>query len=127
MNLTPSNVSPSNGDPLLPSMQTNFQDESANKAELADLIQKLMSQKAALLEECFSMKFDESGNLVSIPKLIEGYIPNTDYLPSLILSLAREVDWTDEKQCFRDVALVSNLDRLNSSHPILWPTFTQSS
>ena len=109
---------------MLLAMQANFQDESANKEELADLIQKLMSQKAALLEECFGLRFDESGNLVSIPKLIEGYIPNTDYLPSLILSLAREVDWTEEKQCFRGVALVSNLGHLNSSHPVLWLTFT---
>ena len=109
---------------MLPATQTHLQDEAANKEELADLIQKLMSQKAALLEECFGLKFDESGNLVSIPKLIEGYIPNTDYLPSLILSLAREVDWTEEKQCFRGVALVSNLDCLDSSHPDLWLTFT---
>ena len=60
-----------------------------------------------MLKECFGISVNESGELVALPQLIEGYIPDLDYLPSLILTLAREVDWNEEKQCFKNVATVS--------------------
>lgn len=72
--------------------------------EIADLVVKLLKQKSELLSECFGITITETGELKALPQLIEGYIPDPDYLPAFILRLAHSVDWNVERQCFSDVS-----------------------
>lgn len=79
-----------------------------SKEEVAPLIQQLLMDKADLLKECFGVEVTPEGCLAGLPQLIEGYPPDLDRLPIFVLQLARDVDWEDEKACFRGLAQVSN-------------------
>ena len=77
-----------------------------SKEEVAPLIQQLLQDKAALLQECFAIQVTSEGLLAGLPQLIEGHCPDLGRLPHFVLHLARDVDWENEKECFRGVAQV---------------------
>ena len=83
-----------------------LQGEAENIEEVAELVQTLLSEKAPMLRACFGMRIDEASRICSFPQLIEGYVPDMHYLPQFVLSLARDVDWDTEQECFEGVAKV---------------------
>lgn len=56
-----------------------------------------------MLDEYFSLTISPDGNVEGIPMLLKGYTPDLDRLPQLLLCLATQVDWDDEKNCFETV------------------------
>ena len=48
--------------------------------------------------------FFQTGNLLSLPMLLENYTPPLAGLPIFILRLATEVTWDSEKECFTTFA-----------------------
>ena len=42
--------------------------------------------------------------LETLPILLDTYVPNLDYLPQYLLRLSKEINWTDERECFRTFA-----------------------
>ena len=68
------------------------------------------------MAHCFSVQFfstcsvacgagiDEGGRLTALPQLVDGHVPDLARLPGFVLSLARDVDWAEEKPCFRTLA-----------------------
>lgn len=85
---------------------TSLQEMDGSKEEVAPLIQQLLQDKAALLQECFAIEITSEGLLTGLPQLIEGYCPDLSRLPQFVLQLARDVDWENEKECFRGLAQV---------------------
>lgn len=79
-----------------------------SKEEVAPLVQQLLVDKADLLKECFSVEVNSAGQVSGLPQLIEGHCPDLDRLPYFVLQLARDVDWEEEKACFRGLAQVSS-------------------
>lgn len=72
--------------------------------EVAQLVQTLLLEKALMLRACFGLSINDKAQICSCPQLIEGFVPDLDYLPQLVLSLARDVDWDTEQECFEGVA-----------------------
>lgn len=70
------------------------------KESLAKYVVDLLKSKAAMLDEYFSVEIDEDGNLLTLPLLLDNYDPPLINLPSLILRIASDVEWTSEKECF---------------------------
>lgn len=91
------------------------QEMDGSKEDVAPLIQQLLQDKAVLLQECFGIQVGAEGHLAALPQLIEGHCPELDRLPQFVLQLARDVDWEDEKQCFKGLAQVNCL-WLNAMH-----------
>ncbi|UZJ53980.1 hypothetical protein CBS101457_003300 [Exobasidium rhododendri] len=58
---------------------------------------------AAMLKEYFSLEIDVStGSVIAIPSILPSrVIFNLERLPTLLLRLATQVDWTDEVTCFK--------------------------
>ncbi|KAK9813170.1 hypothetical protein WJX72_010077 [[Myrmecia] bisecta] len=83
-----------------------WNDEDGSKEEVAALIEKLLVDKAAMLHEYFGIGVDSEGCLTSLPQLIDAYCPDLDRLPQFVMRMARDVDWDDEKACFRSIAQV---------------------
>jgi DNA mismatch repair protein MLH1 len=74
-------------------------------ARAADAARALLAEKAPMLREYFGVDIDEaSGSLLGLPVLVEGFEPDLSLLPEFVFALAHEVDWTEEKACFRTVA-----------------------
>ena len=44
-----------------------------------------------MLKDYFSFEINKDGQIISLPLLLEGYIPNMDKLPVFLLRLATEV------------------------------------
>ena len=73
------------------------QEMDGSKEEVAPLIQQLLQDKAALLQECFAIEVTSEGLLAGLPQLIEGHRPDLACLPIFVLQLARDVDWRTKR------------------------------
>ncbi|RUP45479.1 DNA mismatch repair protein Mlh1-like protein [Jimgerdemannia flammicorona] len=67
------------------------------------IVETLISRREMLLEY-FSIRISDEGNLLSLPMILKGYVPNLDKLPMFLLRLGSEVDWDSEKGCFESLA-----------------------
>lgn len=97
------------------------------REEVAGLVGELLAEKAPMLAEYLSLDLlpgaaQEQGPgscpeaapsgaggglcLASLPVLLDGYRPDLDRLPSFVVTLARDVEWGEEKECFRGLAQV---------------------
>ena len=64
---------------------------------------------------------DRDGRLTALPQLVDGHVPDLARLPGFVLSLARDVDWAEEKPCFRTLAEARSSDGPHSSCcPFTW-------
>nr|XP_033786421.1 DNA mismatch repair protein Mlh1 isoform X2 [Geotrypetes seraphini] len=85
----------------LDSSESGWTEEDGPKEGLAEYIVQFLQKKAEMLKDYFSLEIDEEGNLTGLPLLIENYVPPLEGLPMFILRLATEVNWDNEKECFR--------------------------
>uniref|UniRef100_A0A5S6QA50 DNA_mis_repair domain-containing protein n=1 Tax=Trichuris muris TaxID=70415 RepID=A0A5S6QA50_TRIMR len=71
-------------------------------AEL-DCAVRTLSRWANMLWDYFSIEIVD-GQLVSIPKLLDNYLPTLDNVPNYLLNLVERVDWSEEKNCYRTIS-----------------------
>jgi DNA mismatch repair protein MLH1 len=79
---------------------------SDTNAELAEQVAACLYEHAELLKEQCSIvleKQDDRVVLTGLPVLLDGYEPLPHGVPLFLLRLATEVDWRDEKSCFRGI------------------------
>ncbi|XP_055358400.1 DNA mismatch repair protein Mlh1 [Betta splendens] len=86
----------------LDSEESGWTEEDGPKEGLAQYIVDFLKKKSEMLEDYFSMEVDQDGNLTGLPLLLDNYTPIMEGLPMFILRLATEVNWDNEKECFRD-------------------------
>lgn len=86
----------------LDSEESGWTEEDGPKEGLAQYIVDFLKKKAEMLEDYFSVEIDQEGNLTGLPLLLDKYTPVMEGLPMFILRLATEVNWDNEKDCFRD-------------------------
>lgn len=80
--------------------EAGWTEEDGTKEEIAQNVSKMLTEKADMLKEYFSIVIDKKGNLKSLPILLEKYFPNLAELPLYILRLSTEVNWNSEQECF---------------------------
>lgn len=73
---------------------------SLTKPQIVEKIFDTLLTRREMLAEYFSFDISEGGDVLSLPLLLRDYIPNLDNLPSLLMRLGPQVDWTSEKECF---------------------------
>lgn len=79
----------------------NFTEDSPlSKTQIIDRIEDILMTRREMLAEYFSLTISESGLVECLPLLLRDYIPNLDNLPSFLMRLGPQVDWTSEKECF---------------------------
>ena len=84
--------------------ESGWTEADGDKTSLAKYVVDLIRGKAEMLSDYFSLEIDSDGNLCSIPKLMEGYVPYLGGLPNMLLRLSTEVNWEDEQVCFDNLA-----------------------
>ncbi|KAH3719211.1 hypothetical protein DPMN_062043, partial [Dreissena polymorpha] len=80
--------------------ESGWTEADGPREDLAKYIVSFLSSKAEMLHDYFSIEIDKSGNLHTLPLVLDNYIPDMEGLPMLVLRLATEVDWDSEKGCF---------------------------
>ncbi|VDK65264.1 unnamed protein product [Onchocerca ochengi] len=63
----------------------------------------IIIENREMLDDYFCLSITENGNLNSIPSLVDGFIPQLESLPQLILTLANDIIWDDEQICFEQI------------------------
>lgn len=80
--------------------ENSTEDSPLSKTQIIDRIEDILMTRREMLAEYFSLTISESGLVESLPLLLRDYIPNLDNLPSFLMRLGPQVDWTSEKECF---------------------------
>ncbi|KAJ9078491.1 DNA mismatch repair protein Mlh1 [Entomophthora muscae] len=83
----------------VPPLATEF---SAQPDPAVSLSNFLISRRE-MLEEYFLISIDSTGNLTKLPALIPKYCPPAHKLPQFLARLGSQVDWNNEKACFKGV------------------------
>ncbi|XP_063730255.1 DNA mismatch repair protein Mlh1 isoform X2 [Eleginops maclovinus] len=86
----------------LDSEESGWTEEDGPKEGLAQYIVDFLKKKTEMLGDYFSVEIDQEGNLTGLPLLLDKYTPVMEGLPMFILRLATEVNWDNERECFRD-------------------------
>ncbi|ORX63217.1 MutL-like protein 1, colon cancer, nonpolyposis type 2 [Hesseltinella vesiculosa] len=71
------------------------------------VIQKIVDKVlefSDMLQDYFALSVSSKGELLTLPMLIQGYLPTMDKLPMFFLRLGTEVDWEDEQRCLDGLA-----------------------
>ncbi|KAK4704279.1 DNA mismatch repair protein MLH1, partial [Phenoliferia sp. Uapishka_3] len=68
--------------------------------EIVERIHQTLMSSRAMLEEYFSFRINEAGEIESLPLLLQGCTPNLNKLPLFLVRIGVQVDWEDEKNCF---------------------------
>ncbi|WOL12698.1 DNA mismatch repair protein MLH1 isoform X3 [Canna indica] len=89
------------------------------KTKIAEMNTESLKQKAEMLEEYFCINIDQEGNLMRLPVILEQHTPDMDHVPEFLLSLANDVDWENEKDCFQGISAV--LGNFYAMHPPVLP------
>jgi len=84
--------------------ESGWTEADGDKTMLANFADRLLKEKREMLDDYLSIKIDKNGNVLTIPILLEGYVPYFGNLPIFLLRLATEVDYEDEEECFRTLA-----------------------
>lgn len=82
---------------------------TSNGLQIADInlvndYAQILIDNREMLEEYFNFSITEEGSLRGLPMLLPNYVPCKRKLPLFILRMALEVDYSDEKTCFSDIA-----------------------
>ena len=72
--------------------ESGWTEEDGPKDELATYIVNLLKGKATMLLDYFSLEIDKEGHILTLPQLLDGYVPNLNGLPMFVLRLATEVN-----------------------------------
>lgn len=84
--------------------ESGWTEADGPKADLAKYIVEFLSSKSEILLDYFSIELDSEGNLLTLPMLLDDFVPDMEGLPMYILRLATEVNWDSEKECFDSFA-----------------------
>ena len=89
----------------LDSEDSGWTEADGSKEDLAQFVVKSLMDKAEMLDDYFSLELDqESETLITLPLLLNNFVPFLTALPTFILRIATEVIWDDEISCFQSFA-----------------------
>lgn len=78
-------------------------EEDGSKDELAVQVENILYNQQVLLKEYFQISINSNGELETLPLIVENYSPLTAHLPMFLIRLATDVNFEDEKECFRSI------------------------
>lgn len=84
--------------------ECSWTEEDGPKEILAKQVEKLLVEQREMLKEYFSITINSNGELETLPVFINGYSPLSAYLPLFFIRLASEVNFEDEKECFKNIS-----------------------
>ena len=82
-----------------------------SKEKSTKLLKKL-KKSSAMLEDYFSIRISDDGNLESMPIILDGWRPIFNLIYNFLGDLA-DVDWSSEKQCLEGISKERFIERKN--------------
>jgi DNA mismatch repair protein MLH1 len=83
--------------------ECGYEEDDGDKEELAEQVQAMLVGQRELLKEYFGISINASGELETLPSIVPAYLPLMSHLPLFIIRMATDVDYDDEKLCFKSI------------------------
>lgn len=83
--------------------ECRWEEADGEKETLAEHVQSLLVDQREMLGEYFCITITESGELKTLPSIIPSYMPLMSHLPLFIIRMACDIDYDDEKKCFKGI------------------------
>ncbi|KAG6831060.1 hypothetical protein H0H92_012983 [Tricholoma furcatifolium] len=80
--------------------EESTKESSLSKPQIIDRIVGILMPRREMLAEYFSLCITDAGLVESLPLLLRDYTPDLNNLPSFLMRLGPQVDWTTEMECF---------------------------
>lgn len=61
---------------------------------------ELLISNRDMLDDYFCLRISKDGAIETIPSLVDGYLPQLESLPTLVSTLAYDVDWDHVRNLF---------------------------
>jgi DNA mismatch repair protein MLH1 len=82
---------------------SGWTEEDGPKEDIVKYIVAILLNRADMLKEYFAMELDAEANLLTLPLIIDNYVPNMENLPRFALDLGA-CNWSEEQPCFFSIA-----------------------
>lgn len=82
--------------------ECSWAEEDGTKEELSKQVEKILLENADMLNEYFSITITRDG-LKQLPIIVPDYAPVFAHLPMFLIRLAADVNFDNEKECFKGV------------------------
>ncbi|XP_070498450.1 DNA mismatch repair protein Mlh1 isoform X2 [Chironomus tepperi] len=82
--------------------ECSWNEDDGPKEELSKQVESILLEHKEMLQEYFSITITDKG-LQSLPIIIQDYAPVFGHLPMFIVRLAADVNFDDEKECFKNI------------------------
>ncbi|KAJ3187287.1 DNA mismatch repair protein [Gaertneriomyces sp. JEL0708] len=79
-------------------------DDMMNREEVAQEITEMFVSRRQMLDEYFSVKITEEGEIIALPVVLRGWMPMLEGIGEWIVRVGTMVDWTEEKACFQSLS-----------------------
>lgn len=83
--------------------ECGYEEADGSKKELAKQVEKILLEQRQMLSEYFSMTINDDAKIESLPRIIQSHVPLMAHLPIFIIRMATEVNYEDEKICFKTI------------------------
>ena len=84
--------------------ECEWTEEDGSKDELSKQVESVLMEHRDMLEDYFQISFNKKCELKGLPIIIDNFSPLMAHLPMFIIRLATEVNYDDEKECFRTIS-----------------------
>lgn len=85
---------------LAVNVERGTEQSGLEKTEIVDRIVKTLVHRREMLSEYFALDVSESGDILALPHLLKEYTPDLNKLPTFLMRLGPQVDWSSERECF---------------------------
>ncbi|KAI8995133.1 putative DNA mismatch repair protein mlh1 [Gaertneriomyces semiglobifer] len=79
-------------------------DDMMNREEVAKEITEMFVSRRQMLDEYFSVKITEEGEIIALPVVLRGWMAMLEGIGEWIVRVGTMVDWTEEKACFQSLS-----------------------
>lgn len=80
-----------------------WEEADGPKDQLAEQVHVILVDQREMLKHYFNISITADGSLETLPSLVPSYLPLMSKLPIFIIRMACEVNYDDEKECFKSI------------------------
>lgn len=84
--------------------ECGWEEEDGCKEELAKQVESRLVAQREMLRDYFSITINSDCQLETLPSIVPCYSPLMSQLPLFIIRMATEINYDDEKSCFKSIA-----------------------
>lgn len=83
--------------------ECGWEEADGPKDQLAKQVQLILVDQREMLKQYFNISVTADGKLATLPSILPSFLPLMSNLPIFVIRMACEVNYEDEKECFKSI------------------------